>query len=185
VAAALFAEEGFEAATMDAVAARSGTSPGSLYQFFPSKLVLFQALAERCLAQTQAVFDALMPKSGSDVPWTDLLDAMVDGLWMLQQSDVSYRAIAVNYQLYGHFAEADMELHRLIVSRVATELRRVAPQLTPAKRNLVAEMVVTTIALLLVASQRAPKKLATSMLEETKRLVRGYVAGYAASAAGR
>jgi AcrR family transcriptional regulator len=42
--AAEFAERGFEGATMTAIAARAGAAIGSLYQFFPSKEALADAL---------------------------------------------------------------------------------------------------------------------------------------------
>ena len=40
-AALVFAEQGFEAATMEDIAARAETSIGSIYQFFPNKLAIF------------------------------------------------------------------------------------------------------------------------------------------------
>jgi AcrR family transcriptional regulator len=46
-AAAVFAESGFEAATMTAIAERSGSSIGALYQYFPNKLTLARALREQ------------------------------------------------------------------------------------------------------------------------------------------
>jgi AcrR family transcriptional regulator len=45
--AALFAERGFDAATMTEIAARSGTAIGSLYRFFPTKETLADALIQR------------------------------------------------------------------------------------------------------------------------------------------
>ncbi|WP_116137899.1 TetR/AcrR family transcriptional regulator [Trinickia diaoshuihuensis] len=48
-AGAEFAEKGFDAATMTAIAARAGASIGSLYQFFPTKDVLADALLEAYL----------------------------------------------------------------------------------------------------------------------------------------
>lgn len=45
--AALFAEKGFDAATMTEIAARSGTAIGSLYRFFPTKESLADALIQR------------------------------------------------------------------------------------------------------------------------------------------
>ena len=59
VAAQVFAEVGFEAATTNAIAARAGMSPGSLYQFFPNKDAIAEALADRFaerLRLTQAIF---------------------------------------------------------------------------------------------------------------------------------
>lgn len=45
--AALFAEKGFDAATMTEIAAQSGTAIGSLYRFFPTKQSLAEALIQR------------------------------------------------------------------------------------------------------------------------------------------
>ncbi|UJW76635.1 TetR/AcrR family transcriptional regulator [Rhizobium sp. SL42] len=45
--AAVFAEQGYKAATMTEIAARAGAPIGSLYQFFPSKDLLADALVAR------------------------------------------------------------------------------------------------------------------------------------------
>ena len=44
--AAVFAEKGYEAATMTEIAARAGAPIGSLYQFFPSKEALADTLVQ-------------------------------------------------------------------------------------------------------------------------------------------
>ncbi|WP_229257449.1 TetR/AcrR family transcriptional regulator [Duganella callida] len=46
-AAAVFAEAGYDAATMTVIAERSGSSIGAVYQYFPNKLALARALRER------------------------------------------------------------------------------------------------------------------------------------------
>lgn len=43
----VFGEKGYDAATMTEIAARSSTAIGSLYRFFPSKVVLADALVQR------------------------------------------------------------------------------------------------------------------------------------------
>src|SRR6202044_1047344 len=45
-AAAVFAEKGFEAATMTEIAARADAPIGSLYQFFPTKEALADTLVQ-------------------------------------------------------------------------------------------------------------------------------------------
>ncbi|HWY97272.1 MAG TPA: helix-turn-helix domain-containing protein, partial [Steroidobacteraceae bacterium] len=45
--AVLIAEQGYDATTMTQIAERAGASIGSLYQFFPSKEVLAEALFGR------------------------------------------------------------------------------------------------------------------------------------------
>jgi len=46
-AAAIIAETGYDAATMSAIALRAHASIGSLYQFFPNKAAITQALRIR------------------------------------------------------------------------------------------------------------------------------------------
>lgn len=66
-ATACFVEKGYEATTMTEVAARAGASIGSLYQFFPTKEVLAQALVEQYV---QAVYDELGKLAGSSAQWS-------------------------------------------------------------------------------------------------------------------
>src|SRR5260370_1341413 len=49
VAALIFEEVGYAAATTNAIAARAGVPIGSLYQFFPNKEAIMDALVERYL----------------------------------------------------------------------------------------------------------------------------------------
>lgn len=59
VAAAVFSEKGYEAATMAEIAERAGAPIGSLYRFFPSKETLAEALVTRCLGQVDALFTGI------------------------------------------------------------------------------------------------------------------------------
>jgi AcrR family transcriptional regulator len=52
-AASLFTARGVEGTTMSAIAEKSATSIGSLYQFFPNREALVEALAEQYLADWQ------------------------------------------------------------------------------------------------------------------------------------
>lgn len=77
----LFAERGFDAATMTDIAARSDTAIGSLYRFFPSKDALAQALLaryrdalDRSLAGIERDAAELLPAAIADA----LLDCMLE-----------------------------------------------------------------------------------------------------------
>jgi AcrR family transcriptional regulator len=81
--AAAFREKGYDAVTMTEIAARSGTTFGSLYRFFPSKESLANALlaqyAERALdrlAELAELAPTLTPAA--------LADALVDFMMQLQ-----------------------------------------------------------------------------------------------------
>src|SRR5580700_4731975 len=53
----VFLAQGFDAASMDAIARKAGVSKGTLYVYFDSKEQLFEAIAhEACAAQAEGVF---------------------------------------------------------------------------------------------------------------------------------
>jgi AcrR family transcriptional regulator len=54
--AELFAEKGYGATTMTEIASRAGAAIGSLYQFFPSKEALAEALFNRFAERAAAAF---------------------------------------------------------------------------------------------------------------------------------
>lgn len=58
-ASAEFADKGFEATTMTAIAARAQSSIGSLYQFFPTKEQVAATLLEQYVGELEAVLDRL------------------------------------------------------------------------------------------------------------------------------
>jgi AcrR family transcriptional regulator len=64
-ASAEFAEKGYEATTMTAIAARAESSIGSLYQFFPTKEQVAATLMEQYVAEVEAVFEQLSEEAAS------------------------------------------------------------------------------------------------------------------------
>jgi AcrR family transcriptional regulator len=75
--AALFAEHGYDATTMTQIALRAGASIGSLYQFFPSKEALAEALFGRYV-ERMAVLLGDMVKRAHGLSPAQLADLLVD-----------------------------------------------------------------------------------------------------------
>lgn len=81
--AAAFREKGYDAVTMTEIAARSGTTFGSLYRFFPSK----EALANALLAQyAERALDRLaeLAELAPTLTPAGLADALIDFMTKLQ-----------------------------------------------------------------------------------------------------
>jgi AcrR family transcriptional regulator len=76
-AAALFAEKGYEATTMTEIAQRSGAAIGSLYQFFPSKDALAEALFERYAGRVAASLRVVAERAAGASP-SQLAGLLVD-----------------------------------------------------------------------------------------------------------
>lgn len=88
--AAAFREKGYDAVTMTEIAARSGTTFGSLYRFFPSK----EALANALLAQyAERALDRLaeLAELAPTMTPAALADALVDFMMKLR-SERSFAA---------------------------------------------------------------------------------------------
>jgi AcrR family transcriptional regulator len=73
----LFAEKGYDATTMTEIAQRAGASIGSLYQFFPSKEALAEALFLRYAARVGEKFDGFL-KSAPTLDGAQLANLLVD-----------------------------------------------------------------------------------------------------------
>jgi AcrR family transcriptional regulator len=75
--AALFVESGYETTTMTQIAKRAGASIGSLYQFFPSKEVLAEALFARYVERVASMLEDLSKRAPGLSPQR-LADRLID-----------------------------------------------------------------------------------------------------------
>jgi AcrR family transcriptional regulator len=159
----VFAEVGFEGATMEAIALRAGTSIGSLYQFFPNKRALFAALGETCVERSRTRYREILGPDPLSRPWTELLDASIDGFAELMENDPAFRALWLNLHLHGEYAEADAILEREFVTTTAWIL------------GAHARVVVQTISAILFLCARDGGEEARELLAETKTMLHSYI----------
>jgi len=75
--ARLFADKGYDATTMTEIAQRAGASIGSLYQFFPSKEALAEALFSRYVERVTSMMEDLGKRAPGLSP-PRLADRLVD-----------------------------------------------------------------------------------------------------------
>lgn len=69
----VFAEVGYETATNTEIAERAETSIGSVYQFFPSKEAILEALVERYAEELRALHDRELSTEAAQLPLSVLL----------------------------------------------------------------------------------------------------------------
>jgi AcrR family transcriptional regulator len=89
-ATTVFAEKGYEAATMTEIAARANAPIGSLYQFFPEKEALADALVQNYAALLEADLKALEARASGVNTRT-----LVEGLFGLLRAHPRERAAAL------------------------------------------------------------------------------------------
>lgn len=178
-AAVLFADHGYDAVTMDAIAKKAGTPIGSVYQYFDGKPAVFAEVSARSTQRGKEIFDLLVPQlltpgKGKRPPaFGPALDALIDGLALLSRSDPLLRAANKNLGHAGSQLADEMAMHRLLIAKSAELLALWAPRSSPALRELVATTLVDTVTFALVVLElRGPE--GARHLEETKRMVRLY-----------
>jgi AcrR family transcriptional regulator len=178
-AAEIFAEAGYEATTTEAIAKAAGTSIGSLYQFFPNKHAIFDAIARRHLERARALFDELVGASALALSWEQLLGHAIDAFAQMDRDDPAFRAVWTNWDVAGQFLVAGQAMNREFARRIETVLAAKAKNLGKARRPLVATMIVETITAMLFYAVRKDAVDGDAVIEETKVLLVRYLRPYA------
>ena len=176
-AAYVFAEEGFEAATMEGIAARAETSIGSIYQFFPNKLALFDALARHYHDKLRMFFDVLLGGPLLEQPWEDILDSGIDALAAFHEQEPGFRAVWVGLHLTDAMITEGEALNREFAKRIEAVLAAKLAGLPAKSRPVVATMMVEILTAILIVSARRPAE-ANALLGETKAMLKRYLAPY-------
>jgi AcrR family transcriptional regulator len=170
-AAEVFAESGYEATTTNAIAARAGASPGTLYQFFPNKEAIADALAERYLRQLGEIFAPDI----SQLPAPALADHLVDPLMAFSIANPGFTALFVGPAAPGKLAPSAEYVFKAVLNQVGELLESFAPQIPGAQRARsaqVAVQVIKGILPLVLATSGAER---TAMIGELKRLMAAYL----------
>jgi AcrR family transcriptional regulator len=81
IAANLFAEAGYEAATMTAIAERAGSSIGGLYRYFPDKQAIAVALRKRYADDLDALWTSVLEEL-KQLSIADFAEGLMD--WMVE-----------------------------------------------------------------------------------------------------
>jgi len=161
-AAEVIAEAGVEGATTNAIAARARTSVGSLYQFFPNRESIVQALAARYAADFERVKDEVMPLEVAHRPLPEMMRGIVGPIAAFMNGNPAYRHVypAMNAPVSGKQSPEEACLHESVVVRVEALIERRTPWIDPVQRHATALVQVSTVhavlfdALILSRSER-------------------------------
>ena len=134
----LCAEVGADAVTMEGIAARAGTSIGSLYQFFPNRDALLAAVAERYVADLDALLAAGELPDATALPLEQLVEAVLAPFVAFHERHPGYFAILFAPQGGAALASLRGRLRERLVARVDALLARRAPAIPAAERRRVA-----------------------------------------------
>jgi AcrR family transcriptional regulator len=168
--AELFAEKGYEATTMTEIASRAGAAIGSLYQFFPSKEALAEALFDRFAERWAASFarvEELAPGSSA----REVADLLVDH--KLKQRTDRDAAIALSSAVAG-IVERRKPLGDALRGRIAAILSAGNPALGQDEAAAAA-IIVNQIMKMIPALASTEDERAAVLVGEARKLLALYI----------
>lgn len=173
--AEVFAEKGYDAATMSEIASRSGTATASLYRFFPSK----ESLADALLLQyAKHALGGLTELRGRVTGMSS--DEMARALIDLRLELQSQRRFALELADARGGSHATREQFRkAILEALGHLLRERMPRLAKARATVMAALLLHTLKGVANLDQQKPAAR-SAYLGEMKTLISGYLASAAA-----
>jgi AcrR family transcriptional regulator len=172
----LLAREGADALTTTRIAAAAGIAVGSLYQYFPDKGTIVDALARRYLDEFEGVMEELATRAVTE-HWDDLPGRLIDAFADRYRAEPGYRALWFGRDFTAELREAD----RRNKHALAEGLRRALVEAGLARdddeqlRDVCRAAVLTADALLQEAFRADPQGQ-PALLAEAKRILRLYFA---------
>ena len=174
-AARTFAEQGYESATTNEIAAKARTSIGSLYQFFPNKEAILRALVENHRAELKALFDSLINAATIHLPTPTLAERVMDALAGFGATHAGFRPLFLNSQSSPRLAGVAAQLDDEITGRVEAGYAIRYPNIPPARRRLYAAITVTMLKALLSLAASANRSAQSQVFVEVKAVLSNYL----------
>lgn len=169
-AASVIADVGYEAATMNEIADRAGSCIGSLYQFFPNKESLTQALRAQYGKEFQAAWESLESRAAS-LNIEHLVDQLIDTAIEFVGEHPAFLAL-----LDAPSSTRDPSIRKLLRKLLARLFLLQKPSVSSAKALRMASVTLQLIKgmnQLYAESKRAAKQ---PMVQEFRMLLRCYLA---------
>jgi AcrR family transcriptional regulator len=169
---------GWDALNTNAVAREAGTSIGTLYQYFRDKEALLAGLLARHEVRLQGAVEAAIARGGTD-PFA-VGDAVVDAFAEVWRSEPGYRAAWAASQTGGLLARTGERWGADFTQRFTVLFRGYFPHLAPEAAPVMARTAVHLVSGLLLAAAAGSARGERAMIEETKLVLRAYLAARAA-----
>lgn len=165
--AAVFAERGYDAATMTEIAAQASASIGSLYQFFPTKELLARAIHEELLNGMTDMLEQLVTE-GESHAGSDLIDLLFARLSDFLARNPAFSTLA---------QRSDVDPARKLATRAAMRLQigrllsRASTPLTPQRADSLAILILELMKMVVGLGRTDGPKVRDAVLDELRAML--------------
>lgn len=178
-AALVFDEVGYEAATTHQIAERAGTAIGSLYQFFPDKAAIFNAMELRHIERVEAIWAQAQAQEFWRLPLQEMLAQLTAGVVALFEQPVSRVLFVEFYRARDRFQAIDDSMTQGAIDFLSNILHQRNPDLPSEQRNLLAEVCVHSCnALILAALKQRDGGKRDRLIQQIPALLAAYLTPY-------
>jgi AcrR family transcriptional regulator len=134
-ASTVFAEVGYDNATILMIASRADTSVGSLYQFFINKEDILRALVERYVARATTVFAGMEVEAFPEMTLEQTIKAMLDPLKEFIRDNQDFQVIFSNSLGSNLVAETIRAMDEAFIARTDAALALARPHISSKDRR--------------------------------------------------
>ncbi|MFP6581343.1 MAG: TetR/AcrR family transcriptional regulator [Candidatus Hydrogenedentota bacterium] len=183
-AAQLLTEQGYNSVKTNTIAKRAGVPIGSVYQFFPNRYAIFNALASRYQTRVAEILsESLSPDALQDTPWDEALASVIDVLATMWREDWAFHSVWLAIQNTAELQEADLLFREEVIDSILVAfLKRVIPGIDEHQQQTIARIMFETTNLLLDNSMRRNAKQDELLVDELKFLLHSYLSAHLTSA---
>ncbi|MGL5939196.1 MAG: TetR family transcriptional regulator [Waterburya sp.] len=174
-AAIVFDEVGFEAATTHAIASRASTAVGSLYQFFPDKLAIFNALELRHVERVYVMWEKLTRPEVIQLPFADFIHTLVTQVEQLFTKPTSRIVFSTFFTSPKIFKNIDASFTQEVIQFAAKLFTMRNPTLTEQRSQILAEIAVNASNALILLSLRTNQTHSQEIITEIENLLKAYL----------
>lgn len=134
-ASELFAEVGYESATIVEIAARSHTAVGSMYQYFANKEAILYALIERYVAAASETFAGMEVEAFPDMTLEQSIKAILVPLKAFIKDNRDFRVIFSTTHGPAFLEETIRAMDEGFLARTDAALAQARPNVDPVDRR--------------------------------------------------
>lgn len=172
-AAETFGDLGYESATTNAIAARAGISPGSLYQFFKNKEDIAHALSQRYAEQLSGI--ELGPVGVEAASLESAVHAAIMPIVEINRANPGFKALFARTDMPASMREAVAPVNESLHGRIRAAVARRLPQLGDADLDRTVLVVRHMVQGLMPVIVAAPDAERAALVRELERSLVAYL----------